>query len=411
LSFEAQQKYNNGMKQVKALVHIFKVPFFVFILECLILFIPFLGIKQNRIADGTPYHLFPLTHWSAFLILLIVILTLLITVFSLPRRRYLEALIGAVLLIFPWIHIAYSGAFLLEGLPQAARISPQAGTWMCIAASYILYADALKYIRNKLFMWLIILIPLVLIMSIALSGGLDSFSILKEYYNKSDRFMYEFTTHLFLSGMSVLFACCIGIPLGLIAYKKNILQNGIFFFTNTVQTIPSLALFGLLIAPLSFISYQFPILREFGIKGIGAAPALIALSLYALLPVTLNTFTSFNQIDDSVKESGRGMGMGPYQLFFLVEVPLSLPLLLNGVRIAAVLTIGNTAVAALIRAGGLGSFIFQGLGQSAPDLILLGVIPIIILAITVDRIFALVIYLVSPSSMRIQLEQADKKTA
>ena len=381
---------------------ILKVPFFALFLEVIVFFVPLFSIKENRISDGASYSLFPMTHWSSLLFPAIVLLTLCVVLFAWNRRRHLEATAGFLLFLFPWVHLSFTSGFLMKDLTEAARISPQTGTWICVAAAYVLFADATKFIKSKGFVWVVLVLPFVIIAGLVLGENLAALSILREYNNKSGRFLLEFTTHIYLSGTSVLIACIVGIPLGLLAYKKKIFTNGIFLFANTVQTIPSLALFGLLIAPLSYISHQYPVLREIGIKGIGAAPALIALSLYALLPVTLNTFTSLRQIDNSVKEAGRGMGMGVFQLFFMVEFPLSLPVLLNGIRVAAVLTIGNTAVAALIRAGGLGSFIFQGLGQSAPDLILLGVIPIIALAIFTDRLFALLIYIVGPVSMRTQ---------
>ena len=388
------------MKRDNPKYHILKVPFFALLLETIVLFVPLFTTKENRISDGAAYYLFPVTHWSSLLFPAIVILTLCAVLFAWNRRRHIEAIAGALLFLFPWVHLSFTSGFLMKDLTEAARISPQTGTWICVAAAYVLFADSTKFIKSKSFVWGVLVLPFAIIAWLAVGENLAALSILQEYNNKSGRFLLEFTTHIYLSGISVLISCIVGIPLGLIAYKQNVCKNGIFLFTNTVQTIPSLALFGLLIAPLSYISHQYPVLRDIGIKGIGTAPALIALSLYALLPVTLNTFTSFKQIDNSVKEAGRGMGMGVFQLLFMVEIPLSLPVLLNGIRVAAVLTIGNTAVAALIRAGGLGSFIFQGLGQSAPDLILLGVIPIIALAIFTDRLFTLLIHITGPASMR-----------
>jgi len=139
-----------------------------------------------------------------------------------------------------------------------------------------------------------------------------------------------------------------------------------------------------LIAPLAVASRKVPLLASMGIGGIGWAPALIALTVYSVLPIIRNTLSAFSMIDPSVIESGRGMGMDPLQLFLNVELPIALPVVVTGVRISGVQTIGNTAVAALIGAGGLGQFIFQGLGEAAPDLILLGAIPTVILALSAD---------------------------
>ena len=150
---------------------------------------------------------------------------------------------------------------------------------------------------------------------------------------------------------------------------------------NLLQTIPSIALFGLLIVPLSALAAAAPSLAALGIAGIGPAPAIIALILYALLPVVRNTVAGIAGVDPAVVDAARGMGMSERQLFRQVQLPLALPLLLAGLRIVTVQTIGLAVVAALIGAGGLGTFVFAGLGQYAADLVLLGALPTIALAL------------------------------
>lgn len=174
------------------------------------------------------------------------------------------------------------------------------------------------------------------------------------------------------------------------------MEKTIFSLVNGLQTIPNLALFGLMIAPLSMLSHAFPLLRTWGIKGVGNAPALIALTLYSLLPIVRNTYTALAMIPEAVIDAGVGLGMSKNHVLQYIEVPMAFPIVLGGIRVAAVLTIGNTAVAALIGAGGLGNFVFQGLGQAAPDLIVMGVIPIILLAVFADRMFGLLISVLSP---------------
>jgi osmoprotectant transport system permease protein len=153
---------------------------------------------------------------------------------------------------------------------------------------------------------------------------------------------------------------------------------------NFLQTIPSLALFGFLIAPLSALRRSVPKLAALGIAGIGLAPALVALVLYALLPIVRNTATGLLEVDPAVLEAGRGIGLSRRQLFWQIELPLALPLFFAGLRIVTVQAIGLAVVAALIGAGGLGSFVFQGLGEYAVDLVLLGALPAIFLALFAD---------------------------
>src|SRR5438128_2590326 len=168
------------------------------------------------------------------------------------------------------------------------------------------------------------------------------------------------------------------------------LENPLFAALNLLQTIPSIALFGLLIVPLSALAAAVPPLAAIGIGGIGVAPAIIALVLYALLPVVRNTAVGLAGVDRAVIEAGRGMGLTSRQIFLQVELPLALPVLLAGLRIVTVQAIGLAVVAALIGAGGLGTFVFEGLGQYAVDLVLLGALPAILLALAADFILQIV---------------------
>ncbi|MFC1917670.1 ABC transporter permease [Chloroflexota bacterium] len=155
----------------------------------------------------------------------------------------------------------------------------------------------------------------------------------------------------------------------------------------------------MLIAPLSALSFAFPALRELGIRGVGDAPAIIALTIYSLLPIVRNTYVGLRQLDIAVIDAGTGMGMSRAQVFRKIEVPLAAPLVLEGVRTASVQSVGLAAVAALIGAGGLGWFIFQGLGQAAADLILLGAIPIIVLAVIIDTVMRTIVKLATPAGL------------
>jgi len=149
------------------------------------------------------------------------------------------------------------------------------------------------------------------------------------------------------------------------------------------------ALFGLLIAPLAGLVAHFPALSRVGIAGTGLTPALIALVLYALLPLVRGVVAGLNQVPRDVLESAAGMGMSARQRFFQVRLPLALPVLLRSLRVVTVQTVGMAVIAALIGAGGFGALVFQGLLSSALDLVLLGVIPTIALAVVVDALFGL----------------------
>jgi osmoprotectant transport system permease protein len=150
-------------------------------------------------------------------------------------------------------------------------------------------------------------------------------------------------------------------------------------------------LFGLLMAPLTALGEALPFLRDLGVRGVGLTPAILALTLYALLPIVRNTVSGLDSTPAAVLEAARGQGMTDAQVFFQVEAPLAAPVLLAGLRITVVQTIGLAAVAALIGAGGLGALMFQGLFANASDLILLGATLIVALAVAADVVFRLAV--------------------
>jgi osmoprotectant transport system permease protein len=176
--------------------------------------------------------------------------------------------------------------------------------------------------------------------------------------------------HVGLVALSVGIAVVAGVPLGVLVTRKKSLQGPVLGFANVLQTIPSLALFGFLLA-VPFI-------------GLGARNAIIALVAYSLLPIIRNTYTGIDGVDSAVRDAAIGMGMTDWQLLKMVELPLAAPVMLAGIRIAAVIGVGIATIAAAIGAGGLGVFIFRGLSMVDNGVILAGAIPAALLALLVD---------------------------
>jgi len=177
--------------------------------------------------------------------------------------------------------------------------------------------------------------------------------------------------HLWLVGASTLFAVLIGVPMGILISHRPRLDKPVLAAANIIQTIPSLALFGFLL-PLPWLGDRADRL------------AILALTLYALLPVIRNTYTGIRGVDPAVLEAGRGMGLTNSQLLFYVELPLASSVILSGVRVAIVISVGLATIAAAIGAGGLGEFIFRGLAMVNNGLILAGAIPAALLALAAD---------------------------
>jgi osmoprotectant transport system permease protein len=181
--------------------------------------------------------------------------------------------------------------------------------------------------------------------------------------------------HAVLVLVATAAACAIGIPLGILLSRRPAAARPILLFANAVQTIPSLALFGFLI-PLPLLG------------GIGARPAIVALVVYALLPILRNTHAGLITVDPAVREAADGLGMTPRQRLRWVELPLAAPVVLAGVRIAAVVGVGLATIAAAIGAGGLGVLIYRGIATVDTRLILAGAVPAALLALAVDGVLA-----------------------
>jgi osmoprotectant transport system permease protein len=177
--------------------------------------------------------------------------------------------------------------------------------------------------------------------------------------------------HLWLVGVSTLLAVLVGIPLGIMIARWPRWNKPVLAGANIIQTIPSLALFGFLL-PVPWLGERVDRL------------AILALTLYALLPVIRNTYTGIRGVDPAVVEAGRGMGMTDFQLLFWVELPLALSVILSGVRVAVVTSVGVATIAAFIGAGGLGEFILRGVAMVNNQLILAGAVPASILALLAD---------------------------
>lgn len=177
--------------------------------------------------------------------------------------------------------------------------------------------------------------------------------------------------HLWLVGLSTLQAMAIGIPLGILIAHRPALNKPVLASANIIQTIPSLALFGFLL-PIPWLGARADRL------------AILALTLYALLPIIRNTYTGIRGVDPAVLEAGRGMGMTESQLLLQVELPLAVSVILSGVRVAVVISVGLATIAAAIGAGGLGEFIFRGLSMVDNRVILAGAIPAAALALLAD---------------------------
>jgi len=215
-----------------------------------------------------------------------------------------------------------------------------------------------------------------------------------EFVVRRPELLLEWTlAHLWIIFVAIVAAVILGVILGVYITGRGRAQiaDTVLYLAEIVMTIPSLALFGLLML----------LLGTMGLKAIGFLPAVIALIVYGQLPILRNTYTAIQAVDPAMIEAGRGMGMNERQILVKIKLPLAVPVIMAGLRNAIVLIIGIAAIAALIGAGGLGAPIFRGLRNARMDLILIGGISVSILALLVDGLMSLVERRITPKGLKV----------
>jgi len=507
-------------------------------------FLPILNLKPNRLASGTSFNLLEFQGDDRYLMLFLLALIPIVLSFrnDAESRGWMLVGSGSLLFLLTLILPAGAGANLLLD-PEAylgegafirnPRILPSGGMVLGLLGAYVtIFAGVRDLARAEVQMWVQALAtwiaPLIAI-GLLVNGSFDVYSILVEFYANGAALEQKFVEHLMFVFISLGVGFVVGVGLGLWASRDERVAPVILYAVGIIQTIPSLALFGVLLVPLArlgdraflptlgffgvslaialvigvsyvlladreparlkivhllataitatvplalfvgvFVSFLFRLanvgftsgaydsttttifgllaaalvtwivgrwfvkpdgflrtwlrranwlligattvavivlfvqaagnsrvlgtvdsvstltIRDLGVSGIGVAPALIALTLYSLLPLVRNTYAGLNNVDAAIIDSGRGMGMTPSQRFFQIELPLAFPVIMAGVRNAGVALVGIGTVATVIGAGGLGDFVIQGIVNTSIDQILLGAIPAIALALVLD---------------------------
>lgn len=419
-------------------------------------------LKPNRLVAGESYSLFAAAGVPAVLLLAVLLALLLAGTFS--RLRTLAAPAAAAATFLLLYAVGSSATQLSTGQPPSARVTLAAGFWLAALASYVGWFGALSPsnqagTRRGLRSLPAVLLGATFVAAIYLvaSGHFAELGLAKELVAQGADFRAELGRHVAISLTSLTFGAAIAIPSAIWAHRSPPVASWLLPTVAFFQTLPSLALFGVLLPLLARLGQQVTLgqalllgilllplallprlssrwvraglvilaavpavlyftilstvvagvvgnllggggpgslgalawnlhapLAELGVRGIGAAPALIALTLYSLLPMARNSYEGLAGVPEETVQAARGMGMSEAQLMRGVKLPLALPLMIEGVRAAAVLTIGITTVAFLIGAGGLGVFIQRGIDQVVPDLVLLGALPVIALALAAD---------------------------
>lgn len=352
--------------------------------------LPFVNVAPNRLVSGEPRALWQI--WSFTPLLLGAALASTVALAFWPGRAalWLTLLLSEALFIVLFWSAGQAATQMASVESPLARTSIGSGLWLWLALCLLVCSDAIRRLTPlPVWRWLLNAQFWVIPLLILFSGDLNQLSLLKEYANRQEVFDNALAQHLTILFGTLIPALLLGVPLGIGCYRHPSRQGAVFTVLNVIQTIPSVALFGLLIAPLAGLVKSFPALAAAGIAGTGLTPALIALVLYALLPLVRGVVAGLSQVPPDVLESAHAMGMSARQCFWKIQLPLALPLLVRSLRVVTVQTVGMAVIAALIGADGFGALVFQGLLSSALDLVLLGVVPTIALAVVLDALFAL----------------------
>jgi osmoprotectant transport system permease protein len=342
--------------------------------------LPFVTFKLNRILPGDPRGLAQvLPVWAALgcQATLAVVAAVALLARNAPLR--LAAALAGFVAVAAALAVAANALTPPHNL--IVRVAPGAGFWLLLAALGLLATDAITRMRpGPGTRVLLLAVFLGVVIGALARGTFDNVSVMREYAVDTSAFALAARQHVLLSLGSLAAAVVVALPLGILCHRVQRLRPGVLSTLNIIQTIPSIALFGILMAPLGALAAHVPLAAAIGIRGIGAAPAVVALFLYSLLPIVANTVAGLKRVSPSTVEAALGMGMTRWQTLRGVELVLALPVILTGIRIVLVQNIGLVTVAALIGGGGFGTFVFGGIGQAATDLVLLGAIPTVVLA-------------------------------
>lgn len=349
-------------------------------LAALLLPLAWLSVAPNRLLPGAPASAISALGWP-------VLAPLLLVLAALPRRvpaaaAALSALLAALLLAGM---TGLAAGRALEGLSPAARAGLGIGFWIGLAACLALAAarGAALALGGRA----ALLVGGAAAFALLFAGGvLDPLSLLVEYRARAEAVHAAILRHLLLAGAALALALLAAVPLALAAFRVPRLAAPLGAVFSAVQVVPGLALFALLIPLLAALLATVPSLRALGLAAIGPAPAVIATAAYLALPLFRSVTGGLAAADPAAVAAARAMGMRESRITREVRIPLALPVLLGGLRVATVQAIGLMTLGGLVGAGGLGALVFEGLAQFATDLMLLGALPVIALGLAADAL-------------------------
>jgi len=345
------------------------------------------SFNPNRVVEGEPVSLLAgLGTWGWVLLgIWLMAGALALSPLSFRARGIAVTLLGGAA---PVVMLGGAGAAATQYTASTSDITRTSLLWasaVAAFAAYVVIFAATAWLERGAFRALLTYLPVIGIAALMASGRLTDLAVAREYANNAEDFAYELRLHLFYVAGAVSIGLVAGLALGLLAVRRRALEPAVFGTLNVLQVFPTLAFVGLMNPILSGLSDRIPLLQQLGVRGVGWAPVIIVLSAYAVYPIARNTYTALSSLDPDVLDAASGVGMGRSRRLREIEFPLALPIIVAGLRVALVQTTAGAIVAGLVGGGGLGVFVFLGASETATDLILLGVLPIMALALFFDR--------------------------
>jgi len=342
-------------------------------------------LRPNRVLGGTALSApsaFGGLSWALTALWVVALLA------SLPRAGRGGALIRGLaangVLVTAVLLVAARADAFVAAQGDVARVTLGVSFWLTGLAVYMVVFSAMQGLESRIARAVVGLSGVGTIGVLLVTGRLDSLSIMQEYAVNAESFQTAFWQQVAYTVGATSLALVLGLIAGVAAARSKRIEGPVFATLNVAQVLPALSFIGLLIVPMGWLGANVPALDAIGVSGIGWAPVFFVLLSYALYPITRNVFTALKTLDMGIVDAATGMGMKASQRLLTVEMPLAFPVVLAGVRIAAVQTTAAAILAALVGGGGLGQIVFFGVQQSAQDLILLGVIPIVAMSLAID---------------------------
>ena len=314
---------------------------------------------------------------------ILLVLTLIIFFIAFIKKDNEKLNIFSVFIsVLCWaLTIVFCGLFAFEQseLGNTSRFSMSISSYIYVITIYLIQIKCGEFIKEKWKYYGIVSIGFIIITGAIFLGLLDNLAVAVEYKNRALQFNMELKNHMLMAFYVVISSVIIGLPVGAFVYKNKRLGKIIMYILNTLQSIPSLALICAMMFPLAFLSNNVAFLRKLGVYGVGATPVYIALLCYSVFELVNAMYGALEFFDDNFIEVAKGMGMTNRQIFLKVELPIVLPIIISGIRVALINTILGVTIGAYVGYGGLGIFIQQGITGFAIDIVALVTIPVMVI--------------------------------